>query len=286
MQQSCRTNVASNADSIAPRESEDTIRVVIADDEPLARQLLVRLAKDQPGLSIVGLAENGDAAKRMIEEIRPDLVFLDVMMPGMTGIELMSCMNSRTTAPHVVFVTASDGFAIKAFDLDALDYLVKPIEKERFAKSVQRARKAICAKRVQRLGQEIAAVTSGESRPEVVEDPDRFVIIKQRDELIRIQESDIYWLEAASQYVRIHTKKAHYIVAESLNKYLARLSPELFVRVHRSAAVNVRHVNHVLRKQNGVHMLQLSNGVGVPLSRSRRLLVNDFLGVRAARNSD
>jgi len=282
MRETCRTNVASNVDKFSPRASEDPIRVVIADDEPLARQLLVRLAKNQSGLSIVGLAENGGAAKRMIEEVRPDLVFLDVMMPGMSGIELMSSISSLPAAPYVVFVTASDDYAIKAFDLDALDYLVKPIEKERFAQSVQRARKAICAKRVQRLGEEIAAVAGADSRLETTDDRDRFVIVKQRDELIRVQESDIYWLEAASQYVHIHTESARYIVAESLNKYLARLSPDLFARVHRSAAVNVSQVSHVIRKPNGVHMLQLSNGVGVPLSRSRRLLVHDFLGLRAA----
>lgn len=282
MRQPCQTSVASIMNNPAARTYADTIRVVIADDEPLARQLLLRLAKSQPGLSIVGLAADGKKAKRMIEETQPDLVFLDVMMPGMTGIELVASIGTRSPSPYVVFVTAFDGYAIKAFDLDALDYLVKPIEKERFAQSVQRARKAICAKRVQQLGERIAAVAHADEMPATTSDEDRFVIVKHRDELIRLQETDIYWLEAASQYVHVHTDSAHYIIAESLNKYLARLSPDLFVRTHRSAAVNVTQVNRVIRKQNGVHELQLSNGAGVPLSRSRRLLVNDLLRARAA----
>jgi two-component system LytT family response regulator len=261
---------------------EEKIRAIIADDEQLARQLLVTLADEQPDLSIVGLAENGDAAIRMIDAIKPDLVFLDVMMPKIDGIELMQSFSQKPDRPYVVFVTAFDEYAVRAFDLDALDYLVKPIERDRFAQTVARARAAIHAKRAQRLGEKVAAVSARADSSRQARNKESCVIVKRRDELIQIPENDIYWLEAASQYVHIHTQSNHYVVSESLNRYHARLSPDLFVRVHRSAVVNISKVKRVLRKQNGVHELKLENGAGVPLSRSRRTMVNEFLGICTA----
>jgi DNA-binding LytR/AlgR family response regulator len=260
--------------------AENNIRVVIADDEPLARQLLVNLVGGQQGLDIVGTAKDGEAARRLIDETEPDLVFLDVEMPKMSGVDLTASLRSRTLRPYVVFVTAHDRYATAAFDLDAVDYLVKPIQKERLSHSVEKARLAIRAARVRRLGEEIVAVaatepTSGTQRR------NRYLVIRQRDELVRLHENDIQWLEAASQYVRIHTDSAKYIVAESLNRYHARLCPETFVRVHRSVVVNTLKVMRVLRRANGVHELQLANGTYVPLSRSRRALVDRFLGVCA-----
>jgi two-component system LytT family response regulator len=266
--------------NLATIPANDPIRVVIADDEPLARQLLERLVAAQSGLTVVGSAEDGESARQVIRDQNPDLVFLDIMMPKVNGIELMESFGSSSARPYIVFVTAFDNYAIKAFDLDALDYLVKPIERERFAQSIARARTAICAKRIQQLGEKIAAV-SGKSQFAPLDDNEPFVIVRQRDELIRIRKQDIYWLEAASQYVRIHTKSAHYIVAEPLNKYHEKLSSNAFVRVHRSAVVNTAKVRHVMKRQNGVHVLQLANGASVPLSRSRRSLVNEFLVVCA-----
>ena len=255
------------------------IRVVIADDEPLARQLLVRLIKAVPDITIAGVAHNGESAERMIAEMQPDLVFLDVNMPKMSGVELTEALQRAKASPLVIFVTAFDRFATTAFDLDVLDYLVKPIGKERFARAIERARNAIKARRVRELGEKIAAVNS--SSGEETDSDAPFVIIKQRDELIRVPERDIYWLEAASQYVNIHTRTDRYVVAEPLKRYFSRLTSPDFRRVHRSAVVNVRKVRRVLRKPNGVHELELSNGVGVALSRSRKTLVDELLSATA-----
>ncbi|MDH4126301.1 MAG: response regulator, partial [Gammaproteobacteria bacterium] len=134
------------------------IRVVIADDEPLARQLLSRLVDAQPDLLTVGIAETGEAAWQLIRNTRPDLVFLDIKMPETNGVELATRLRANGHSPYVVFVTGYNQYATRAFDLDALDYLVKPIAKERFRQSVERARKAICADRLQELGEKIAAV--------------------------------------------------------------------------------------------------------------------------------
>lgn len=260
---------------------ENNIRVVIADDEPLARQLLVRLVQAQTGMQIVGIAKDGASAKRVIEESCPDLVFLDVEMPKLSGVDLTAAWKAGDDKPHVVFVTAYDRYATRAFDVDALDYLVKPVEKERFQQAVEKARRAICSARLRKLGEQIAAVTVPEGESTFAEGSSGYVTIRQRDELIRLPEDDILWLEAASQYVRVHTESAHYVVAEPLNRYHARLCSDAFIRVHRSAVVNARKVTRVLRRPNGVHELRLTNGDGVPLSRSRRVLVDEFLGTCA-----
>lgn len=254
------------------------IKVVIADDEPLARQLLSRLVNAQQGLTIVGIAEDGATAEQLIRQMQPDLVFVDVNMPRMNGVELTEALHAMTDAPLVIFVTAFDRFATRAFDLDVLDYLVKPIGKSRFTRAVERARKAIKSRQVQILGEEIAAVASPKGQEPAEQ---AFVMIKQRDELIRVPERDIYWLEAASQYVNIHTRDCCYVVAEPLKRYFSKLSSPDFKRVHRSAVVNVRKVRRVLRRPHGVHELELANGVGVALSRSRKALVQELLGASA-----
>ena len=261
------------------------VRVVIADDESLARQLLVRLVETDESLEIVGVANDGDSARRIVEDTLPDIIFLDIQMPKQSGIEMASTILSRGNKAQVIFVTAHEDHAIRAFDLGALDYLVKPIEKARFFKAVERAKSAIRARRVRQLGDEIAAVASGkEPRVSATGAEEPFIIVKQRDELIQVRERDIYWLEAANQYVHIHTESARYIAAESLKKYFSKLSPVRFARVHRSAVVNISKIAHVRKQQNGVHELQLANGVSVPLSRSRRALVSQILGACAAKN--
>ena len=257
-------------------KTDSSIRVVIADDEPLARQLLTRLVDSQPDLLTVGVAETGEAAWQLIRKTRPDLVYLDIKMPEMNGVELAAALRAQGNSPYIVFVTGYNQYATRAFDLDALDYLVKPIAKDRFRQSVERARKAIGADRLQEPGDGIGAVAA---------DRDTRLTLRQGDELLRIDERDVYWLEAASQYVRVHTASHSYVVAESLNRFLQKLSPQLFKRVHRSAAINVSKVDRVLRRANGVHELKLCNGTAVPLSRSRRRQVSAFLDV-SARNRD
>jgi len=265
--------------------SDPGIRVVIADDEPLARQLLLRLVDGQPDLVTVGVAENGETALQLIKKTRPDLVFLDIKMPQLSGMELASTLRSLTPPPFVVFVTGYNQYATRAFDLDVLDYLVKPIAKERFRQSVAKARKAICAVRLQELGEKIAAVTGHESKSNASNAHDTQLTLRQGDELLRIDERDVCWLEAASQYVRVHTDAHSYVVAEPLNRFLRKLSPALFRRVHRSAAVNVSKIDRVLRRANGVHELRLCNGASVPLSRSRRRQLDVLLDV-SARNRE
>lgn len=256
----------STADSAPGRD----LRVVIADDEPLARRLLARLVETEPGLLVVGVATDGEHARQLIAETRPDLVFLDIMMPRLSGVELMRRFGDDPWQPRVIFVTAFDHYAAKAFDLDALDYLVKPIEKARFARAVERARQAL-TKATERSDADAAAATTASVR------------IRQGDEIVDVPERAIGWLEAASQYVRIHTGDRTFIVAETLGAFHRRLRSQAFIRVHRSAVVNVTRVARVLRRSNRVHELELDTGDRVPLSRSRRRLLADILGASARR---
>lgn len=274
-----------NMNKLGETAAETAIRVIIADDEPLARQLLMRLVDAQPDLALVGVAETGESAWQMIRKARPDLVFLDIKMPEMNGVELAGLLRSHERSPYVVFVTGYNRYATRAFDLDALDYLVKPIAKERFRQSVDRARKAICADRLQELGEKIAAVAGHDTGVAGTDARDVQLMLRQGDELLRIDERDVYWVEAASQYVRVHTDTHSYVVAEPLKRFLEKLSPHLFRRVHRSAAINVSKVDRVLRRANGVHELRLCNGVSVPLSRSRRRQVAAYLDA-SARNRE
>ncbi len=255
---------------------KDPIRAVVVDDEPLARGLIVGLAAAHQGLSIVGQAGTGAGALRLIAETRPDLAFLDIKMPDIDGIELMRRLRELSNPPFIVLVTAFDQFAIDAFELDALDYLVKPIEKLRFKRSVERASEAVRSTHMQRLCREMVSVAAGEQRA-VSGAPDAHVIIRQRDELIRVAENDILWLEAASQYVRIHTASDSFLVAEPLNKYHAKLDANNFVRVHRSAVINVARIVRISKNANGTHDLQLTDGTSITLSRSRKQLVRSLL---------
>ena len=253
-----------------------SIRTLIVDDEPLAIRLICKLLERHNDIDIVGTASDVAAADELIAGTAPDLVFLDIQMPRMdrpdddaaAGMQIAELLAGTDSAPLVVFVTAHDEFAARAFDVDAVDYLVKPVDKTRFENALERVRRELAGRRqgACRHARQLGAAA-------------RTIVIRQRDEIVRLAESEIFWLEAASQYVRIHTTSSSFMVSESLNNYHKRLRSDDFIRVHRSAVVNRAHVVQVFRRSNGVHDLRLANGVDVPLSRSRRHLVSRFLRV-------
>jgi len=247
------------------------IDVVVADDEPLARQLLLRLLADQAGVRVAGVAADGASTRRRIAETAPDLVILDIEMPGLSGVDLVASWPPLAPRPYVIFVTAYREYAATAFNLDAIDYLVKPVVKDRLSRALDKARRTITASRI----------SAANCKP-----CDSAVIIRQRDEIIRLEQAQILWLQAASQYVYVHAETGRYIVAETLSRFHARLSPETFLRVHRSAVVNVARVARVLRRPNGLYRLQLTNDASVPLSRSRSRMVGELAAVCAGNRTD
>lgn len=230
-----------------------TIRTLIADDEPLARDLLAEWIRQDPRLRLVGQAADGDEALEMLEKTRAQLLFLDIRMPGPDGVDTLRSIRARGLAPYVVFVTAWDQHAVKAYDLAAGDYLVKPVGKSRFQQAVRRARRAL----------------EERSHYESLINAQPPLLVQGGDRITPVPPSDILWVEAASQYARVHTNGSEYLVSRPLADVASELPDTEFLRVHRSALVNLSFVRH-LRSERGNYRLQLSNGTEVPVARSRR----------------
>jgi DNA-binding LytR/AlgR family response regulator len=246
------------------------LRVLIVDDEPLARRRLEILLRDQAEVELVGAAPDGVAARRMIAELNPHVVLLDIKMPGLTGIELLDALGEA--APIVIFVTAFDRFALDAFDRAAFDYLLKPVEPARLTASLARAREALvehaAAERVRELEEILHNLRSGPtmSTPPPAAAFDRDIWIQERGGRINLPVTAIDWVAAERDYVRIHAGARSFLVRQSIGALAARLDPVLFVRVHRSSLVRADRIVR-LRHAAGRGSVMLSTGAEVAVSR-------------------
>jgi len=256
--------------------SQPGISVLVVDDEQLARKLICSLVRKDPDFELLGECGDGDEARRQIRRLQPDLVFLDIQMPGLSGVELVQSLPGKSQMPYIVFVTAFDQYAVKAFEMDALDYLLKPIDPGRFKVTATRAKHAIQQNRIGKLGREIAQM-AGQFEAHTGNEEAGHMVVRKGDELVNLRLDDIVWVEAASQYVHVHTVDHDYTLAKSLKVFQQDLPPGLFTRVHRSAVINRRFVKRVLKKPNGVHELVLLDGTSVPISRSRKHKVRGLL---------
>jgi two-component system LytT family response regulator len=260
------------------------LKVIVVDDEPLARRgMLVRLA-DFPELDIVAECSNGEEAVAAIRQHQPDAVFLDVEMPGLDGFGVLKQLQHlQIDLPYVVFVTAYDHYALNAFEVQALDYVLKPVEKERLAAAVGKLTKNFEAKDDQRHKGQLAAVVAqltGEKTDQILQRLDqsqpvmneRFpeaISIKDSGEITRVPVSAIDWVDAAGDYMCIHTRDGQtHILRRTMKELEQELDPKLFVRVHRSAIVNVNTIAKLQMLANGEHQLMLTNGQAVKVSRS------------------
>jgi DNA-binding LytR/AlgR family response regulator len=244
------------------------LRVLIVDDEPLARRRLEILLRDQAEVELAGAAADGVAARRMIAELSPQVVLLDIKMPGLTGLELLDALGE--TAPIVIFVTAFDRFALDAFERAAFDYLLKPVEPARLTASLARAREALAeraaAERVRELEEILQNLRSGPAP--VASDGifDRDIWIQERGGRIGLPVAAIDWVAAERDYVRIHAGARSFLVRQSIGALAARLDPALFVRVHRSSLVRADRIVR-LRHAAGRGSVILSTGAEIPVSR-------------------
>lgn len=260
------------------------LKVIVVDDEPLARRgMLVRLA-DFPELEIVAECSNGEEAVNAIREHQPDAVFLDVEMPGLDGFAvLQQLQQQQIDVPYIIFVTAYDHYALNAFEVQALDYVLKPVEKDRLAAAVAKLTKNFEAKDHQRQKGQLAAVVAqltGEKTDQILQRLDqsqpvmneRFpeaISIKDSGEITRVPVSAIDWVDAAGDYMCIHTRDGQtHILRRTMKELEQELDPKLFVRVHRSAIVNVNTIAKLQMLANGEHQLMLTNGQAVKVSRS------------------
>jgi DNA-binding LytR/AlgR family response regulator len=244
------------------------LRTVIVDDEPLALRRLEIALNELPGVEVSGRARDGDEAMKVITAVRPDLVFLDIKMPTQSGLDLAATLDSAG-APAVIFVTAYGRYATEAFDLAAVDYLLKPFEFERLRKAVDRARDVLEAKEASVRLVELKAVIAA-LREEVDPVQPRYeneLWINERGVRVRLPVEAIEWFEAERDYVRINTAERSYLVRTSIRSLTERLDPAAFTRVHRSFLVRLKEVTRIVRRGAGSMVLVLSSGREVPIGR-------------------
>jgi two-component system LytT family response regulator len=255
------------------------IRTVIADDEELARRGLRALSQRHEDLELICECRNGQETVDAIHRHRPDLVFLDVQMPGKTGFDVISAI-ADAERPHVVFVTAYDKFALRAFEVHALDYLLKPVNEERFDAALAHVRKAISHATdnaiVQRVRQ-VAADLQVAASPSMVSAADRLPI-KANGRIIVIRLADIDWIEADGDYVSVHVGDKSYLMRETIAAVELRLALSRFVRIHRSALVNAERVKELRPRDKGEYTVVLSDGTELKLTRNYRASVERLVG--------
>ena len=252
------------------------IRTLIVDDEPLARDRIRGLLDAEPDVEVVGECATGLEAIEVIEELQPDLVFLDVQMAQVDGFAVVEAIGAARM-PMTIFVTAFDHFAIRAFDAQALDYLLKPYPEERFRAALERARRAMGAHTAQQaVRREIAALVS--NLAEQRERPAR-VIVRSGAKIGFVEVGDIDWVQSEGNYLRLHTGKTSHLVRETLAGLEIRLDPKQFVRIHRSTIVNVRAVKQLESLFQGEYALILQDGTKLTSSKTYRRRLEDVLGL-------
>jgi two-component system, LytTR family, response regulator len=258
--------------------SEFKIRVAIVDDEAHARLRLRQLLKDQPDVELVAECANGRQALEALKKEKLDLVFLDVQMPRLSGLEVcQAAAQGNAPLPQVIFVTAHDEYALQAFEFHALDYLLKPFDRARFLKALDRARDFCRREQTPATDPRLAALLE-ELRP-AARRPDRFVF-KENGRLIFIRTETIDWIEADGNYVRLHVGNEAHFIRETLGGLEARLAGDKFMRISRSAIVNLDRVKEMQPLFYGDYTVLLHGGARLNLSRHYRDRLEAFLGRR------
>ena len=235
------------------------IRCLIIDDEPLARDLIREYLNDfGPEVELIGEAEKGTQAVKMINESKPDLIFLDVQMPGMNGFEVLENIEAQ---PMVIFSTAYDQYAIQAFDKNAIDYLLKPIDQERFNVSLRRVmdRKGE-DQGIRDMLEQLTGPESGEYLKQV--------FVQKSEKLLNLPVGDILYLEASGDYTVISTAKDQYLSSSGISKLEQKLNPERFIRIHRSTIINIDHLTEIEKHFNGNLVVKMNNAKTFPVSRT------------------
>jgi two-component system LytT family response regulator len=272
------------------------IRVLVVDDERLARVRLEDLLHREPGVEIVGSARNGALAVEAIRTLRPDLVFLDVQMPVMTGLDVIRTVGAGAM-PATIFVTAYDAYALQAFDAAAIDYLVKPFGDERFEQAFARARRRIALEGIarhraqllsalDRLEPDAAASRTADTPPAPPPSsgasPPRYlerIAVETRGKIRAVPVGDVDFITASGSYAELHVGDRRYVIRERMQALEERLDPTRFMRVHRSAIVRLDLVELLHRGAGGDYQVQLRGGMRLPVSRSRHEALERWLGL-------
>jgi two-component system LytT family response regulator len=247
------------------------IRAIVADDEPLARRGIRQLLEPHDDIVVVRETRNGRETVQALRELKPELLFLDIQMPALDGFGVLRTIGAHNM-PSVIFITAHDEFAVRAFDAHALDYLVKPLKKARFAEAIERMRQQRRSDDAFELSRKLSALLAERDNERRKQ---RIVLPTSSGDLV-IDANEIDWIEADDYYAAIHARKQRLLLRESLTSLVQRLDSKSFVRVHRSAIVNIDRIAQV-RNDGDELKLVLQSGAQVPVSRRRRSTIRRIL---------
>ncbi|HEY7860304.1 MAG TPA: LytTR family DNA-binding domain-containing protein [Gemmatimonadaceae bacterium] len=260
------------------------IRVLIVDDESLGRLRIADLLRAKTDAEIAGEAADGEAAVRAIRELGPDLVFLDVQMPRKSGLDVVREIGPEHM-PMTIFVTAFDRYAIEAFEVAAVDYLVKPFDDDRFEQAFQRARRVLALEGVERARESLLAMLRAGGPtlpPATMPSPARYlerIAVEMKGQVKPIPVAQIDYIAAAGPYAELHVGDRRYVIREAMQTLEDRLDPNRFMRVHRSVIVRLDLVEALHRGGGGDYELQMKGGVRLRVSRSRREALERWLGL-------
>ena len=267
------------------------LRVIIVDDEPLARRLLRAMLGDIPGVEVVAECANGREAVQSTRELAPDLLIMDIQMPGMTGFDVVKELQSDVM-PNVVFCTAYQRYALDAFDLHAVDYLLKPVDERRVKRAVERAlqrlgeaegegeRKTPLVGAIDDIARKVVGQTIRRDFDDAARDEaslERKLAIKSHDGTVLVEIEDIDWVDAAGDYMCVHARGETHILRSTLKNLMQRLDPARFTRIHRSTLVNLDRIVKVTPLKKGEYLLDLGNDEKLKVSRNFREAIKAFL---------
>lgn len=271
-------------------KTEQSLRVLIVDDESLAREHIKELLATIPSIVIAGEADHGYAAVKAIQELKPDIVFLDIQMPGINGIEVVRKVGPDKM-PITIFITAHDHYALGAFELAAIDYLLKPFDDERFENAVRRARhfyemreSSETALHFRKALEHLTRHAEPASQP--VNKPLTRIAIESRGQVRMVLAQEIDYITASGVYAEIHVGDKAYVIRERMQNLESKLDPKLFFRVHRSIIVQLDRIDVLLRQAGGDYNVRLKGGTILPVSRSRIDELEHWMGVPESSRED
>ena len=250
-----------------------TLRAIIVDDETLARTALLRLLKREHDITVIGQCSDGESAVHSIRQMRPDLVFLDGQMPEMDGFQVVETIGPEQM-PVTIFVTAFDRYAIRAFDSNAVDYLLKPFSPDRLSRALARARDRWLGRQDKDAAQRLFSLLGSRLQSDYAQR----LTVASNGRILFVPVEDIDWIEAEGNYARLHVSRKIYDVRETLQALMEKLDPREFVRIHRSTIVNLRRVREVQPWFQGSHIVVLQTGEELRMSRYQRNAVQRLLG--------
>jgi two-component system, LytTR family, response regulator len=251
------------------------IKTLIVDDEPLGRERIRTLLADDPEIEVAGECPDGRRAIAAIERFRPDLIFLDVQMPEVDGFAVLEAI-AGDRMPMIIFVTAYDRYAVQAFEVHALDYLLKSFDRERFQAALQRAKEEIRRSKEGFLNERLAGLLE-----DLQAKQKRLtrLVVKSAGRIVFLRVEEIDWVEAADNYVRIHAGRESHLIRETLQSLESRLNAEKFLRIHRSTLVNLDRIRELQPIFHGDYLVKLNDGTELTLSRSYREKLLEPLGL-------